>query len=69
MLFFAKNHFPTQNLLPDAEMREDIVESVLRGDAVAEDGVEGGDDGTEIFSDKVAGELGFEATDHEPDVL
>ena len=25
MLFFAKNHFPTQNLLPDAEMREYVL--------------------------------------------
>ena len=29
MLFFAKNHFPTQNLLSDAEVLEDIVERVL----------------------------------------
>ena len=32
MLFFAKNHFPTQNLLSDAEVAEDGGEDVGGGD-------------------------------------
>ena len=32
MLFFAKNHFPTQNLLSDAEVGEDVAEDVVGGD-------------------------------------
>ena len=37
MLFFAKNHFPTQNLLSDAEMREDITKDFISGDGIARD--------------------------------
>ena len=29
MLFFAKNHFPTQNLLSDAKVAEDRVEHLV----------------------------------------
>ena len=31
MLFFAKNHFPTQNLLSDAELAKYIVQYILTG--------------------------------------
>ena len=32
MLFFAKNHFPTQNLLAHAEVGEDFAEDLVGGD-------------------------------------
>ena len=32
MLFFAKNHFPTQNLFTDAEAAEDCAEDLVGGD-------------------------------------
>ena len=32
-----KDHFPTQNLLSDAEMGEDVVEGFLGGDGAAGD--------------------------------
>jgi len=56
-------------LLSDAEVSEDVVEGVLGGDAATEDGVEGGDDGTEIFGHEVAGEVILEALDDKADVL
>ena len=63
MLFFAKNHFPTQNLLSDAEMLEDVVEGVLAGDASTEDAVEGIDDSVEVFCNQVATEMRLESID------
>ena len=32
MIFFANNHFPTQNLLSDAEAAEDCAEDLVGGD-------------------------------------
>ena len=63
MLFYAKNHFPTQNLLSDAKVLEDIVERVLAGDASTEDTVEGIDDGVEVFGNEVATEMRLESVD------
>ena len=37
MLFFAKNHFPTQNLLTDAKMREDVVKGLGGGNEATSD--------------------------------
>lgn len=44
-------------LLPYAEVLEDIVESVLTGDASTEDAVERIDDGVEVFGNEVATEV------------
>ena len=63
MLFYAKNHFPTQNLLSDAKVLEDVVEGVLAGDASTEDTVEGIDDGVEVFCNQVATEMRLESVD------
>ena len=41
----------------DAEVLEDIVESVLTGDASTEDAVERIDDGVEVFGNEVATEV------------
>lgn len=48
MCFFAIG------LFTDAEVPEDVVEGVLRGDGLAEDGIESLDNGTEIFGNEVA---------------
>lgn len=48
MYFFAIG------LFTNAEVPEDVVEGVLRGDGLAEDGIESLDDGTEIFGNEVA---------------
>lgn len=61
MLFFAKNHFPTQNLLSDAEMAEDVVESFLGGDLAAGDVGEMVEGEAEVFGEEVTGEVGVEA--------
>lgn len=36
-VFLCKNHFPTQNLLPDAEVLKHVVEHFLGGDGSARD--------------------------------
>ena len=54
MLFFAKNHLPTQNLLSHAKSWEDVVEGVVGGE-VAEYFGEGVDAGMEVEGDDVGG--------------
>ena len=56
MLFFAKNHFPTQNLLSDAEVVEDVVEGFLWGNLAAGDFGEDVEDLAEVFAEKVTAE-------------
>ena len=46
-------HFPTQNLLSDAEMGEDVVEGFLGGDGAAGDVGERGEGKAEILGDEV----------------
>ena len=59
MLFSAKNHFPTQNLLSDAMILEDVVKDFVGGEEVfSEDGVDGGEGAAEVFGDEVGGEAG-----------
>lgn len=60
MLFFAKNHFPTQNLLSDAKAGEDGGEDV-RGGEGAGDGGEVVDGGAEVLGKEVAGDVGAQA--------
>lgn len=60
MLFFAKNHFPTQNLLSDAEMGEDVVEGVLGGDGGAGELAEEVENVAKVFGNEVGGKAGCE---------
>ena len=67
MLFFAKNHFPTQNLLSDAkfslsdtEMGEDVVEGVLGGDGDAGELAEEVENVAQVFGNEVGGKTGCE---------
>ena len=63
MLFFAKNHFSTQNLLSDAEMREDVLEGFLAGDGTAGDFAKVGENEAEVFGYKVGRQLVRKAVD------
>jgi len=56
MFFFAKNHFPTQNLLSDAEVGEDVLEDFVWGDGASCDFGEVGEGEAEVFSEEVARE-------------
>ena len=55
------DYFPTQNLLSDAEMAEDVVESFLGGDLTAGDVGEMVEGEVEVFGEEVTGEVGVEA--------
>ena len=55
------DYFPTQNLLSDAEMAEDVVESFLGGDLTAGDVGEMVEGEAEVFGEEVTGEVGVEA--------
>ena len=52
MLFFAKNHFPTQNLLADAKVLKDIAQDLLVGDD-AQNLTQMGEAETEVLTDEV----------------
>ena len=55
------DYFPTQNLLSDAEMAEDVVESFLGGDLTASDVGEMVEGEAEVRGEEVTGEVGVEA--------
>ena len=68
MLFFAKNHFPTQNLLSDAEVLEDVAKDLVGGD-VAGDGGEVVDALADVLTQEIARYAVLEALADAPDAL
>ena len=55
--------FPTQNLLSDAEVAEDVVEGFLGGDLTAGDFGEDVEDVAEIFGEEVTADAAVKAFD------
>ena len=59
MLFFAINHFPTQNLLSDAKMGEDVVKGLGGGNESTSDISKLKENEFKVFGNNVSREACF----------
>ena len=64
-----KNHFPTQNLFSDAEVGEDVVENLGGGDDATSDVGKGIETLTEVFTQKVVGDVHLKTIKNTGDAL
>ena len=64
-----KNHFPTQNLFSDAEVGEDVVENLGGGDDATSDVGKGIETLTEVFAQKVVGDVHLKTIKNPGDAL
>ena len=68
-VFLCKNHFPTQNLFSDAEVGEDVVENLGGGDDATGDVGKGIETLTEVFAQKVVGDVHLKTIKNPGDAL
>ena len=67
--FSLQNHFPTQNLFSDAEVGEYVVENLGGGDDATSDVGKGIETLTEVFTQKVVGDVHLKTIKNTGDAL